>query len=111
MLKIDKHMLVDNFEYQKKIGINQKGKEEFGESQQIEYARIDRSGAYTRTKTELVKTADAVIFCYAEHTTPFLKFKEGDRVVYDGTEKTIDKVVVITELHSNRVWAYELEVS
>lgn len=68
---------------------------------------------YTGNGNSREVVANAVLFIYADVTTPFLKFdknSQGNKIVFDGVEYTIKRIVENRNPMSNDVWNYELEV-
>ena len=86
------------------------GKVQYKEPVTIEMCRIDRNTVFSRDTNEDKVVADAVIFTYADHTEPFIEFREQSKVTYDNKAKFITKVVYVSEPYSNKPFAYELEV-
>lgn len=76
----------------------------------VEFCRVDETPVYSRNKEQKTITADAVIFCYAEHTTPFLVFNEQSKIVYNNRERIITKVITNAHPFKDEVFSYELEV-
>lgn len=110
MLKVPKSVLVDEFEYREYESIDRNKKPVYGEVQAIKFVRIDRQTVFSRDTNDSKILANAVIYCYADHTKPFVEFKERSLVTYDGKEYTLVKVIPIKHWALNKVWAYELEV-
>ncbi|GDZ85375.1 putative minor capsid protein [Leuconostoc citreum] len=68
---------------------------------------------YTGTGNSREVVANAVLFIYADVSTPLLKFdknSQGNKIVFDGVEYTIKRIVENRNPMSNDVWNYELEV-
>lgn len=110
-LPFPEELLVTSFVYSEYLGahpVTQDG--QYGEPQQITMARIDNSAVYSRDSNQTKVVADAVIFCYADYTTPYLAFKEQSEVVYRDKVYIIQKVVEVLDIDVDRVWSYELEV-
>lgn len=110
MLRVPKHMLVDEFNYSEYIGIGRDKKPEYSEAIEIKYVRIDRQTVFSRDTNDVKIIAKAVIFCYADHTTPFKAFKERSIVSFDDKKYTLTNVIPIKHWALDKVWAYELEV-
>lgn len=110
MILIDERLLVDSFEYEEYLSEDRNHNPVFADSLTIDKTRIDRSNVFSSDSNEQKIVASAVIFCYSGLTTNFKPFKERSRVFYDGTYKTIQKVIKVTQPYSSEVFAYELEV-
>ena len=110
MLRVPKHMLVDEFNYSEYIGIGREKKPVYSEAITVKYTRIDRQTVFSRDTNDTKVVARAVIFCYADHTTPFKPFKEQSLVEFDGKKHTVTNVIPIKHWVLDKVWAYELEV-
>lgn len=68
---------------------------------------------YSGTNNDRQVVANAVVFLYASVANPFLKFdknSQGNKIVFEGVEYTIKRVVDNRDPLSNEVWSYELEV-
>ena len=53
---------------------------------------------------------NGLLFCYPGMATPCPEFKEQSKLVYDGKEHIITKVITVMEPYENKVYCYELEV-
>lgn len=110
-LPIPEEMLITSFVYLEHQGENSPTQDvEYGEPIGITRARIDDSAVFSRDSTQSKVVADAVIFCYADYTTPFPAFKEQSVIIYRNKELVIKKVVEVLDVEVERVWSYELEV-
>jgi len=110
-LTVDPNWLVDSFEYHEYTGEKDTfGKVKYADPVTVRNVRIDYSKVWKRNKTEAVVTANAVIFCVASHTTPFLDFKEQSKVEMDGKEYIIQKIIKNKEPYHDTLWSIELEV-
>lgn len=107
---MDKALLIDSFTYEEYEGKDRYHNITYKEPIEIEHVRIDNSRVYSRDGNSVAVVAEGIIFCYAEHTTPFMMFKEKSRVVIDGREATIEKVVPISQPYSKDLFSIELEV-
>ena len=105
-------MLVDSFEYHEFEGIGEvfAGSDKYRDPVVVKNVKIDYQSSYTRDDTEADKRPSAIIFCYASDTTPFMNFKARSKVVINGTEAIISKVLPYNEPHRNELWSIELEV-
>lgn len=111
MLKVPKRMLVDEFIYEEYEGAGSRDKKPiYSEPITVKYTRIDRHTVFSRDTNDSKVIAKAVIFCYADHTTPFKLYKERSLVGFDGKEYTITNVIPIKHWALDMIWAYELEV-
>ena len=109
-LTVDPKWLVDSFVYYEYLKNDEFGKSIYSDPVTINNVRVDYSTQFTRDKTESKVIANAVIFCFASATTPFLAFKEQSKVTMDGKEYVIQKVVTNKEPYNDTLWSYELEV-
>ena len=110
MLRIPKSVLVDKFIYREYIGIGRDKQPTYGEPINIDFVRIDRHTVFSRDTNDARIVAKAVIYCYADHTTPFLPYLERSLIEFDGKEYTITNLITVNHWARNEVWAYELEV-
>lgn len=108
--RIPKAMLVDNFVHKPKAKTDRYNQPTFGQETEVKYCRIDRSTVYSVDERQRKVLRNAVIFCYAGLTEPFMTFKEGDIVHFDGKDHSISKVVPVTMPYSSDLFAVELEV-
>ena len=110
MIQMDERVLVDSFEYSEFIDVDRFNQPSFKESLKVEHVRIDRNTVFSKDTNDNKVIAEAVIFCYAGLSDPFIEFKERSKVTFDGIERTIQKVVYITEPYTELPFSYELEV-
>lgn len=110
MVKMDKRVLVDRFEYLEYDGKDRYHQPAFKELVTVTNVRIDRNTVFSRDANEAKVLANAVIFCYADHTTPFQEFKEQSKIIFDGKEHILQRVIYVTNPYNNKPFAYELEV-
>ncbi|MBC1522414.1 minor capsid protein [Listeria aquatica] len=109
--RVPQKILVDSFEYLEYEGTDDYSKALYKEPVLITNVRIDQESSFSRSKEETASQNTAVVFCYAERTTPFLDFKKQSKVMFsDGSEGIIKKVIPVNEPFENKVWCYELEV-
>lgn len=110
MLRVPKSLLVDQFNYSEYVGIGRDKKPEYSETVTVKFVRIDRHSVFSRDTNDTKIVANAVIFCYADHTTPFQPFKPQSLVEFDGRSYITTNVIPIKHWAIDKVWAYELEV-
>lgn len=110
MIKMDYRVLVDEFDYAEYIGVDRYNQPEYKAPVNISNCRIDRNSVYSKQANNTTVVANAVIYCYADGTTPFMDFKERAKVTFDGKEHIVTKVVYVTNPYNNQAFAYELEV-
>ena len=110
MPKPPKEFCVDSFEYLEYDGLNDWSEPSFKDAVTIEHCRIDRGTEYSSTSSGKQLLFSAVVFCYAGITNPLPEFMTESKILFDGQEHTITKVVPITEAYSNKLYSYELEV-
>ena len=109
-IRVDKRMLVDSFTYHKLTGKDNKHQPTYADGVLVSHCRIDHSQSNYRSKEEDKSRVYAVIFCYPGMTSPALDFKERAKVVFDGEEHIIQRIVTVTQPYSSDVFAYEIEV-
>lgn len=110
MPKPPKEFCVDSFEYLEYDGLNDWSNPSYKEPLIIEHCRIDRGTEYSSTSSGKQLLFNAVVFCYAGITTPLPTFETQSKILFDGQEHTVTKVIPITEAYSNKLYSYELEV-
>lgn len=76
----------------------------------IKNARIDRGSEYSSSASGKQLLYNSLIFCYEGITTPIPTFKEQSKIVFDGKEHIITKVIPIYEAYDKVIYSYELEV-
>lgn len=108
--RVPKAVLVDSFIYRSKPKRDRYNQTKYEAEDEVTYCRIDRSTVYSADEQQRKVIRNAVIFCYAGLTIPFLTFKEGDLAHFDGKDHVITKVVPVTMPYSAELFAYELEV-
>lgn len=109
-LVVDDSWLIDQFIYFKFLKVDNYSNPIYDLPIIINNVRIDRTTLFSRDSAETKVIADGIIFCFASATTPFFQFEEQSKVVYDGKELIIKKVIPNYEPDSNNLWSYELEV-
>lgn len=109
-IRVDKRMLVDSFTYHELTSKDNKHQPTYADGVLVNFCRIDRTRSSYRSKEEDKSTIYAVIFCYPGMTSPALDFKERAKVVFDGEEHIIQRIVTVTQPYSSDVFAYEIEV-
>lgn len=107
---VPKNMLVDSFVYKEYGGKDRNHAPVFKEGVTVEFVRINRKRTYHRDSSESSVRHEAKIFCYEEHTEPFVAFKEQSKVIFDNKEYIIADIDTFTEPFSNNQAIYELGV-
>ena len=110
-LTVDPAWLIHSFDYHEYYKRDSFREVEYKEPVEVTKVRIDQSRTFTQSKTDADINIKAVIFCFASDTAPFMSFKEQSKVVFDGREYIITKVIPQYEPHRNELWSYELEVT
>lgn len=110
MPKPPKEFCVDSFEYKEYLGTNDWSEPEYAESITIEDCRIDRGAEYSQSTSGKQLLYNAVVFCYADITTPLPGFKTESILIFDDIEHVITKVIPIYEAYEKTIYSYELEV-
>lgn len=110
MPKPPKKFCIDSFEYKEYLGTNNWSEPEYAESVVITNCRIDRGAEYSQSSSGKQLLYNAVVFCYADITTPLPEFKTESILVFDDKEHVITKVIPIYEAYENKLYSYELEV-
>ncbi|MBC1982779.1 putative minor capsid protein [Listeria booriae] len=108
--KVPKNMLVDTFVYEEFIDEDRYGKATYKAPVLVRYVRIDRTPAFSRDVTETKIMANATIYCYADHTTPFLAFIERSKITYDEKEAILQSASSFSHPYRAEIWSYELKV-
>ena len=111
MLKPPIEFCIDSFEYVAYLGEDDRyGEPVFDTPITINNCRIDRGAEYTATTAGKQLLYNAVIFCYADITTPLPKFTTQSIIKYDDADHVVTKVIPIYEPFKSAIYAYELEV-
>lgn len=110
MIVIDTRLLVDNFDYFEFDGEDRYGQPQYKQAETISNVRIDRNSVFSRDTNDTKILASAVIFVYAEGSTPFKPFKEQSKITFDSKDHVLKKVVYVTNPYDSSAFAYELEV-
>ena len=110
-LKVDSRWLTDEFCYFEFTGeTDDYGVEMYEEPQLIKNCKIELISQFNRKSMKTDNDTNAVIFCYASATTPFLQFKKRSKVSILGEEYEIKKVLPFKEPSGNELWSIEIEV-
>lgn len=107
---MDKQVLVHEFEYHEYVSTDRSHNAVYKKPETVKHCRVDYTSVYSRNNQEKVLEANGIIFCYAEHTTPFKMYKKQSKVVINGQEHIIEKVVPVSHPYSSELFAIELEV-
>lgn len=110
MIRVDAKMLVHEFEYFAYTGEDRYHQPTYALGQTISKCRIDYTSQFSKNASEETVNLFAVIFCFADYTTPFPEFVEKSKVAIDGKELTIDRVLPMAEPYGGKLFSYELEV-
>lgn len=110
MPKPPKKFLIDSFTYEEYLGEDDWGKATFGDSVEINFCRIDRRAEYSISSSGKVLLYNAVIFCYGGLTEPMKDFANQSRIIYDGQEHIITKVIPNYEAYDKTIYSIEIEV-
>lgn len=108
--KPPKSTLVDSFMYFPYVGNDDYGKSLFGDGIDIRYVRIDKDTMYSSSSAGKEIDYNAVIFCYEGLTEPLTSFTEQSKVVFDGVDHIVTKVITNKEPYSSKLYSVELEV-
>ena len=110
MIAMDPKVLVHEFEYSEYIGQDRYKQPEYGEPITIERVRVDESSVFSRDGDQKKILANAIIFLYNGLSSYFGPFKEQSKVVFNGKEYIIQKIVPVSEPYSKELFSIELEV-
>lgn len=110
MIEMDERVLVDSFVYEAFDSEDRNHNPKYKDGVIVDKVRIDRTNVYSSDSNQQKIVASAIIFYYVGLSTQSEPFKERSRVLFDGSYKTIEKVVKVTQPYSSDVFSYELEV-
>lgn len=102
--------LSDSFVYKEYQGTNDWSEPSFAEGVEVIHTRIDKGAEYSNSSSGKQLLYNGLIFCYADKTTPFIDFKAQSKVIYDGVEHVVKRVIPVKEPLKNKLYAYEIEV-
>lgn len=102
--------MIDSFEYHEYEGTNDWNSDQFKDPVTVEHCRIDRRSEYTSTTSGKQLLFNSLIFCYKDITDPLPEFKKQSKVIIDGQEHRITKIIKNHEPYKKEVYSYELEV-
>ena len=107
---LPKRWLVHSIEYYEYLERDDWSNPIYGEPITIKNVRFDDSTVFSRDTTQTKILADAVIFVDTTHSNPIPEFKEESKIIFNGRELTLQKIVPCYYPHKNEVRHYELEV-
>lgn len=110
MIKVDAKMLVHEFDYYAYTGEDRYHQPTYGSKQTITKCRIDYISQFSKNSREESTNLYAIIFCYADFTSPLPTFVEKSKVTIDGEDLIIERVLPMAQPFSGDLFAYELEV-
>lgn len=105
-----KRLLVDHFDYYERDGTNSWSEPNYKEKITVQHVRADRSVEYLQTAAGASYVYHTVVFCYNGITTPLPNFKEQSKVILDGKEHIILKVIPVKQPYVNELYSVELEL-
>ncbi|WP_162487350.1 MULTISPECIES: putative minor capsid protein [Pseudomonadati] len=109
MARIPKRILVHSFQYHEYLKEDRNHKPLYDIPVEVTNCRADFATIYSRDTSEKKIVAECLIFCYNDHTRPFVAFKEQSKIILEGREMVIKKAIPIYEPYTKRLFSYELE--
>lgn len=79
----------------------------------IDNCIVQLETVYSGTNNNRQVVANGVVFLYANITMPFVTFdknSQGNKIIYEDVEYTLQRIIDNRDPFSNEVWSYELEV-
>lgn len=108
---IPKMMLIHEMQYKEYMGKDDYGNDSFKPPLAIKHVRVDESTVFSRDNTQSKVLANAVIFIDKVHSSPLpTEFKEQSKIVFNGREMVLQKVIPVYQPFGNEVRHWELEV-
>lgn len=108
---IPKMMLIHEIQYREYGGLDDFGNDNYKPPLTIKHVRVDESTVFSRDNTQTKVLANAVIFIDKVYSSPLpTEFKEQSKIVFNGREMVLQKVLPIYQPYSNEVRHWELEV-
>lgn len=89
------------------------GKIKYSEPMDIESCVVQPQTIYSGDSNNRKIVANAIVFFYAQITTPMPKLDRdsvGSKLIFEGKEYTINNIVDNRDPFGNDVWSYELEI-
>lgn len=109
-MTLPKQWLIHTISYEEYQGVDDWNNEEFAEPIDIEHVRFDDSTVFSRDNEQNKILADAIIFVDAKHSAPKIDFKEKSKIIFNGKDYVIKKVIPCYHPTKNKIHHYELEV-
>lgn len=109
-MRMDKRLLIHSISYHEYIGQDRYKQPEFDDPIEIEHVRVDETTVFSRDNNQSKIVANAVVFVYHRLSSPFIDFKEQSKVIYNGREFILKRVVPVYQPYKNELFSYELEV-
>lgn len=103
-------MLIHTIDYCEYISEDRDHVKQFKSKQTIKNVRVDFNKRQNVNKVEQTNENAATVFCYAQHTRPFVGFKKNSKIEFDGDVMIIKDVIPIYEPKRNKLFGYELEL-
>lgn len=92
-------------------------KDKYGKQTQVDTiinnCVVQQETIYSGTNNGRQVVANAVVFLYADVTNPMSKLdktSQGNKIIFEGVEYTIQRIVDNRNPMNNEVWSYEVEV-
>lgn len=92
-------------------------KDKYGKQTQVDTiinnCVVQQETIYSGTNNGRQVVANAVIFLYSDVTTPIPKLgktSQGNKIIFEGVEYAIQRIVDNRNPLNNKVWSYEVEV-
>lgn len=105
-----KKFLIHDIQYMEHVGNDDWQKPVFADPVTVKNVRVDNTPEYSVDADGLSLRYNALVFCYNGLSEPFPEFKTQSRIIFDGNEHTITRVVPVYEAYSDAIYSYELEV-
>lgn len=108
---LPKSWLIHSIEYKALTGQKDEwSKPVYAEPMEINFVRVDESTIFSRDTTQTKIVANAVIFVDAVNSNPIPVFIEDSKIMFNGREMTLKKIIPCYYPQQNEVRHYELEV-
>jgi len=109
-MNLPKQLLIHSIKYEEYQGIDDWDNEQFADPINIKHVRFDDTTVFSRDSNQNKIVADAVIFVDAKHSKPKTDFQERSKILFNGKNYVIKKVIPCYHPTKNKVHHWELEV-
>lgn len=109
-IAIPKKLLIHSVDYYRHNGKNDWGGVDYADAVNVKHVRVDLTTIYSKDLTQNRIVAEGIVFVDSVNSNPVPSFTEQSKLVFDGKDYVITKVIPCYNPTSNSIHHYELEM-